>query len=217
MELVVEERLKELGISLAYTVVEFTNGAYSEAIWDKLLKPLIAKIEAEDTIEMIKDDEQMIATKKAYRALGKDPARFRPSSDSLWRRVIQKKGLYQINDLVDLNNYLSLAYKIPFGSYDLAKIEEPVTLTVGAAGESYAGIGKKAVNIENLLVLKDAKGPFGSPTSDSTRGMIGAETTQAVLIGYAFSELAVEGMQQEIKGIAEEYLQGCKVVEQGVI
>lgn len=217
MELVVEERLKELGISLVYTIVEFTNGAYSEAIWESLLNPLIAKIEAEDTIEMIKDNEKMIATKKAYRALGKDPARFRPSSDSLWRRVIQKKGLYQINDLVDVNNYFSLLYKLPFGSYDLAKIGDEITLTVGEAGESYAGIGKKAVNIENLLVLKDAEGPFGSPTSDSTRGMIGEETTQAILIGYVFNEMDVAGMQQEIKAAVEKYLQDCKVIQQAVI
>ncbi|EOH87996.1 B3/B4 domain-containing protein [Enterococcus pallens] len=217
MELVVEERLKELGVSLAYTVVEFTNRAYSEAIWESLLNPLIAKIEAEDTIEMIKDNEKMIATKKAYRALGKDPARFRPSSDSLWRRVIQKKGLYQINDLVDVNNYFSLLYKLPFGSYDLAKIGDEITLTVGEAGESYAGIGKKAVNIENLLVLKDAEGPFGSPTSDSTRGMIGEETTQAILIGYVFNEMDVAGMQQEIKAAVEKYLQDCKVIQQAVI
>lgn len=217
MELIVEERLKELGISLVYTVVTFTNGDYSEAIWNKLLNPLIEKIETEDTIEMIKEDEGMIATKKAYRALGKDPARFRPSSDSLWRRVIQKKGLYQINDLVDLNNYFSLLYKLPFGSYDLAKIDEPVTLTVGEAGDSYAGIGKKAVNIENLLVLKDSKGPFGSPTSDSTRGMIGEETTQAVLIGYVFHEMDAAVMQQEIKTTAEAYLQDCKVIQQGII
>lgn len=92
MNLVIEEHLKDLGVSLAYTVVEFENGAYSEVIWDELLKPLIAKVEENDSIEMIKDEERMIATKKVYRALGKDPARFRPSSDSLWRRVIQKKG-----------------------------------------------------------------------------------------------------------------------------
>ncbi|MGM0215353.1 B3/B4 domain-containing protein [Enterococcus sp. AZ109] len=217
MKLVVEENLKKLGISLAYTVVEFTNSEYSEDIWGKLLNPLIAKIEAEDTIEMIKDDEKMVATKKAYRALGKDPARFRPSSDSLWRRVIQKKGLYQINDLVDVNNYFSLLYKLPFGSYDLGKIGDEITLTVGGVGESYAGIGKKAVNIENLLVLADGEGPFGSPTSDSTRGMIGEDTTQAVVIGYVFSKMDVEAMQQEIKALAEEYLKDCKVIEQAVV
>ncbi|MBO1308123.1 hypothetical protein JZO70_18245 [Enterococcus sp. 669A] len=217
MELVVEERLKELGISLAYTVVEFTNGAYSEEIWGGLLNPLIAKIEEEDTIDMIKDDENMIATKKAYRALGKDPARFRPSSDSLWRRVIQKKGLYQVNDLVDVNNYFSLVYTLPFGSHDLAKVGEKITLTVGKEGERYAGIGKKDVNIENLLVLADDDGPFGSPTSDSTRGMIGEDTTQAVMIGYVFSEMDVDAMQQEIKAVAEKYLKDCKVVDQGIV
>ncbi|GCF92971.1 tRNA-binding protein [Enterococcus florum] len=217
MKVVIEDHLKKLGVTLAYTVVEFENETYSEKIWQELLNPLLQTIEEKDSIERIKDDEAMIATKKVYRALGKDPARFRPSSDSLWRRVIQKKGLYQINSLVDLNNYFSLKYKLPFGSYDAAKIAGEIRLGVGQEGESYSGIGKKAVNIENLMVLIDAAGAFGSPTSDSTRAMISDHTSQGLIVGYLFGGTDAAAMQKDIAVLVESYLKNGKVVEQGIV
>lgn len=216
MQLTIDSKVKEQGVSLAYSVIEFKNEAHSEKIWQEVLNPLLQKIETEDTLESIKEDPQITATKKVYRALGKDPARFRPSSDSLWRRIIQQKGLYQINALVDLNNYFSLEWKLPFGSYDLGKVTEPIQLTVGPAEVRYAGIGNKSVNIENLLVLADEEGPFGSPTSDSTRGMISEETTRALLVGYQFQDDAVVD-QAKVKEILENYLTDCRVIEQGVI
>ena len=163
---------------------------------------MIQKIEEEDTLDSIKEDPQILATKKVYRVLGKDPARFRPSSDSLWRRIVQQKGLYQINALVDLNNYFSLKWKLPFGAYDLEKVTDSIHLTVGTPEARYAGIGNKSVNIENLLVLEDGDGPFGSPTSDSTRGMITEETTQALLVGYQFQEDTAVN-QAELKSVLE--------------
>lgn len=216
MQLTIDSKVKEQGVSLAYSVIEFKNESHSEKIWQEVLNPLLQKIEIEDTLESIKEDPQITATKKVYRALGKDPARFRPSSDSLWRRIIQQKGLYQINALVDLNNYFSLEWKLPFGSYDLGKVTEPIQLTVGPAEARYAGIGNKSVNIENLLVLADEEGPFGSPTSDSTRGMISEETTRALLVGYQFQDDAVVD-QAKVKEILENYLADCRVIEQGVI
>ncbi|MDT2522077.1 B3/B4 domain-containing protein [Enterococcus raffinosus] len=216
MQLTIDPKVKEAGVSLAYSVIEFKNEAHNEGIWQELLNPLIQKIEEEDTLDSIKEDPQILATKKVYRVLGKDPARFRPSSDSLWRRIVQQKGLYQINALVDLNNYFSLKWKLPFGAYDLEKVTDSIHLTVGTPEARYAGIGNKSVNIENLLVLEDGDGPFGSPTSDSTRGMITEETTQALLVGYQFQEDTAVN-QAELKSVLETYLTDCRILEQGVI
>lgn len=216
MRLTIDPKVKEQGVSLAYSVIEFVNEAHNEKIWEERLNPLIKTIEANDTLETIKEDPQIAATKKVYRVLGKDPARFRPSSDSLWRRIVQKKGLYQINALVDLNNYFSLKWRLPFGAYDLQKVTEPLQLTVGQAGERYAGIGNKSVNIENLLVLTDDAGAFGSPTADATRGMIAEDTTRALLVGYQFqAETIID--QVEVKTVLENYLTDCRIIDQGII
>jgi DNA/RNA-binding domain of Phe-tRNA-synthetase-like protein len=218
MEIKLDQQLPT-SISLAVTHVQFKNETYSEQMWLKLLNPLIAKVSERDTLETIRADNTIQATKQAYKVLGKDPARFRPSSDSLWRRVAKGKGLYQVNALVDLNNYLSLKYHLPFGSYDLSSLDGPIILTKGQTGQEYPGIGKKMINLENLLLLTDNQGPFGSPTSDSTRAMITEKTTQALIIGYVFGQdqRTQETMQLDTKEIVENYLIDGVVIEQKLI
>lgn len=203
-------------IQLAVTEISFENESKNQTMWDKLLSPLENKIEQNDSLEDIRNSESIKNTKAGYKALGKDPSRFRPSSDALWRRVVKGKGLYQINSLVDLNNYLSLEFKMPFGSYDLADLKGQISLTKGGAGQTYKGIGKNDINIENLLVLADDNGPFGSPTSDSTTAMIKDDTNSALIVGYLFNVDDTEKakLQTEVKNKVTEYLKNATIIEQ---
>jgi DNA/RNA-binding domain of Phe-tRNA-synthetase-like protein len=120
-----------------------------------------------------------------YKALGLDPTKTRPSSEALLRRVLKGEALYRINTLVDAMNLCSLRAQLPFGLYDLGKIEPPVVLRKGAPGESYEGIRKAAVNVESRPVLADARGAFGNPTSDSARTMVTLQTRSALVTVYA--------------------------------
>ena len=159
---------------------------YNEALWreiDQLLARLIATIKP----EQINTVPQIAAMRSAYKALGKDPSRYRGSAEALLRRVLSGKGLYQINSVVDINNLVSLESLNPAGTYDLEKITPPVELRIGAAGESYKGIGKDLINIESLPVFADAAGPFGSPTSDSERAMVTLETKKALMVVFSFT------------------------------
>lgn len=202
-------------IKLAIVEIEFTNSQFNERLWEEQLNPLIFKINAEDTLETIRENPVIQTTKNLYKELGKDPARFRPSSDSLWRRVAKGSGLYQVNTLVDLNNFLSLKYHLPFGSYDLNNLQQPILLKKGSQNEQYAGIGKKMINLENLLLLADAKGPFGSPTSDSTRAMISPETTKAIIVAYLFDTRSevVEQINQDIEELVPKYLNNAHIIK----
>lgn len=206
-------------IQLAVTKISFKNSAKNQAMWDELLDPLNEQISTNDTLEDIRNSEQIKATKAGYKELGKGPSRFRPSSDALWRRVVKGKGLYQINALVDLNNYLSLKYKMPFGSYDLDKISGDITLTKGESGASYAGIGKSDIYIENLLVLADDDGPFGSPTSDSTRAMISDDTVSGLMVGYlfGFSSADITELQDGVVDVVGRFLDDGAVLSQDLI
>src|SRR5260370_10616200 len=47
---------------------------------------------------------QVEATRAAYKALGKDPARYRGSAEALLRRMVAGKGLPEINAVVDVIN-----------------------------------------------------------------------------------------------------------------
>lgn len=120
-----------------------------------------------------------------YKAVGLDPTKTRPSNEALLRRVLKGEALYTVNTLVDALNLSSLREQVPFGLYDLDRVEPPVVLRRGAAGESYEGIRKGPVNVDGRPVLVDARGPFGNPTSDSARTMITAATRRALVIAFA--------------------------------
>ena len=130
---------------------------------------------------------EIAATRDAYKKLGKDPSRYRGSAEALIRRIAAGKGLYFINNLVDINNLVSLESFLPIGSYDLSKIEGSILFRVGNAGESYKGIGKDMINTADLPVFSDTRGAFGSPTSDSERAMITGNTTRFAIVIISFS------------------------------
>ena len=133
------------------------------------------------SIEQIKSREHIAQTRACCKALGKDVKRYRNSAEALNRRVLQGKGLYQINNVVEVNNLLSLDTGYSLGSYDLERLEGDIVWKPAGEGVHYQGIGKEAVNIEFLPVLSDRQGFFGNPNSDSTRAMITPQTTQLLM------------------------------------
>lgn len=183
----------------------FANSKKDTAFWNTTLTPLLNKIESDLTLEQIRKLPNIIATKKAYKAIGLDATRHRPSSDSLLRRVVKGQGLYQINALVDINNYLSLKLQLPVGSYDLAKINGPISYQIAEEGAQYAGIGKGAINISHFPTLVDQQGAFGSPISDSTRAMIAPETTEDMLVVYVFGQSTAQSaaIEQTVKTVLQ--------------
>jgi DNA/RNA-binding domain of Phe-tRNA-synthetase-like protein len=130
-----------------------------------------------------------------YKELGLDPTKVRPSNEALLRRVLKGEALYAVNTLVDALNLCSLRAQLPFGLYDLDRVEPPVLLRRGGPGESYEGIRKGAVNVEGRPVLVDARGPFGNPTSDSARTMITTACRRALVIVYAPSRFPAGRVQ----------------------
>ena len=127
------------------------------------------------------------AARDGYRAIGKDPSRYRPSLEALLRRVMQGKGLFKINSVVDVNNLISLRSRHSLGSYDLDQTKGAIKFRIGLKGESYKGIGKETINLEGLPVFADDLGPFGSPTSDSERTMVKLTTTRMMMAIISFA------------------------------
>jgi DNA/RNA-binding domain of Phe-tRNA-synthetase-like protein len=120
-----------------------------------------------------------------YKGLGLDPTKARPSNEALLRRVLKAEPLYRVNTLVDALNLCSLRAQLPFGLYDLDRLEPPLTLRRGREGEAYEGIRKGPVGVAGKPVLADAQGPFGNPSSDSARSSITLATTRALVVVYA--------------------------------
>lgn len=166
-----------------------------------LSEEIIAGIQSELKIETVSQKATIKATKDAYRKLGKDPSRYRPSAEALTRRTVNGKGLYWINNIVDLLNLISLESGFSIGGYDVDKIEGAIEFGVGMANEPYQAIGRGELNIENLPLFRDDLGAFGSPTSDSLRTMVSDHTTQflMVIIDFELNENLGKTMNQSIE------------------
>lgn len=129
--------------------------------------------------------EVVAAVRTMYKRAGIDPTRRRPSSEALLRRIRRGESLPRINAAVDVVNWCSAETQLPYGLYDLDRIEGDIELRLGRTGEEYAGIGKDVVHVAGRLTLVDACGPFGNPTSDSARTMVGTAARKLLCVIFA--------------------------------
>ena len=132
---------------------------------------------------------EVTAVRTMYKRIGLDPTKTRPSSEALLRRVRRGDTLPRINSMVDVCNWCSLEFQLPYGLYDAAQIDGDVELRIGRPGESYAGIRKDEVHVGDRIALVDRTGPFGNPTSDSAKTMVTTATTRALLVVFAPHEV----------------------------
>lgn len=169
----------------------------------KVMDDVCKKIEDTIDTKSISTIKNISDSRSAYRRVGKDPTRYRLSSEALIRRVAKSNGLYKVNNVVDINNIVSLDSAYSVGTYDLGKLKGDVKFTVGETGETYTGIGKGDINIENLPVFEDEEGKFGSTTSDSTRAMITTDSSHILMNIISFN-----GDEELVKymDLAEELL-----------
>ena len=172
------------------------NSPSDVALWQEIAAEEAA-VKATCRIEEINKWAPIQATRTAYKRLGKDPNRYRPSAEALRRRILRDLPLYRIDTLVDLINLVSIRSGYSIGGFDADKIEGDLTLGVGREGELYQGIGRGVLNIAGLPVYRDQVGGIGTPTSDEERTKISMETTSLLMIinGYSGSE----GLQEAVE------------------
>ncbi|MFA8450160.1 MAG: B3/4 domain-containing protein [Bacteroidales bacterium] len=184
----INERLRKINPNIVIGhiegEIEFTK--YNEPLWTKI-HTLCKEIETHYTTESIKQIENISTLRKTYKDCGKAPSRYRSSCEAMMRRIIQGKGLYQVNTPVDAGNLLSLEIKNSIGLFDKSKIEGDIEFRIGNQGESFKGIGRYELNMEGMPMVCDKTEGFGSPTSDSERTCIQEKTTEILLCIYSFA------------------------------
>ncbi len=187
MKILIQEELMNLLHSLRLGVI--TAGIKCEPSSNKFRKKIentVIEIRNQLNLDEIKNLEAVASARDAYKKIGNDPNRYRPSADALLRRIVKGSDIYRINNVVDALNLISIVSGFSIGGYDADKIEENIELGIGKKDEPYKGIGRGEVNISNLLVLRDAISAFGSPTSDSERTMITNSTKKILFIFFDF-------------------------------
>ena len=186
------------------------NTPFCQELWDEI-HLLENRFRETLTTDSLKDIPSIAATRRVYKACGKDPSRYRPASEQLIRRMLQGKELYQIDTLVDLVNLASIAYGYSIGGFDADKfVGDTLTLGIGREGEPYEGIGRGPLNIAGLPVYRDAQGGVGTPTSDNERTKMTMETTHLVVLvnGYDGNRERVMENAQYLKQLIERFASG---------
>lgn len=148
-------------------------------------------------------------TRALFHRLDIDPTKTRPSSEALLRRVLQGKGLPEVNAAVDVCNLCSLEQQLPLGLYDRDKVRGTIVVRTGAEGEGYPGIRKQRVNLNGRLMLSDDVGPFGAPTSDSLRTSVTERTRHLIVAVFCPPERAGADLSTMLEKVADRLTRFC--------
>jgi DNA/RNA-binding domain of Phe-tRNA-synthetase-like protein len=214
MQIAIDEELKKKCPRTALGVVSALVRTYDSS--DPMQEEM--KLRESEILKLpdprsVLESSKISATRAGYKALGKDPARYRGSAEALLRRLISGKGFPHINSVVDVINLVSVESRLPIGLYDLAQVKGGIIFRAGKSGETYKGIGKYDLNLEGLPVFCDAEGPHGSPTSDSERTMVGSATDRVLAIIVSFG--GTEGLEvicQRLSALLQQYAEGKEIV-----
>lgn len=206
----IKEKCKGVCLGCIEADVEIDDG--SEELWNIINK------KSSEIQKSVKADEilklpNIASSRNAYKRIGKDPSRYRLSSESLLKRIVKGLGLYKVNNVVDISNFISFTSGFSVCTYDLDKVKGEILFSIGKVGETYNGIGRGAINLEKLPVFEDELGKFGSTTSDSERTMV-TKATKHILINIIsfdgeeqlkdYMEYAVEFLEKYADGKAIE-------------
>ena len=165
-------------LHVAVVECDVVNTVSDEQLWKEITE-VETHIRTTCKLEDINKFPPIQATRQAYKRLGKDPNRYRPSAEALRRRILRELPLYKIDTLVDIINLLSLQ-----------------VLGVGREGEIYHGIGRGELNIAGLPVYRDNQGGVGTPTSDEERTKIDMNTGKLLMIINGYS--GKDGLQEAL-------------------
>ena len=198
MQIIISDEIQKICPSLTLGIVQANvlNSPTPQFLSEEMTA-LETEFRQQYTLEELNKRPAILATRLAYKALGKEPGRYRPSAEALCRRILREIPLYRVDTLVDIINIVSVKTGFSIGAFDLNKIEgEKLILGVGKAGEEFEAIGRGQLNIEGLPVYRDTVGGIGTPTSDHDRTKITSDTRQLLVIINGYN--GEEGLQQAI-------------------
>ncbi len=189
------------------------NSPTSIDLWHEIEQAAAAVGERYREILTVNQRPAIAATRRLYKALGKDPGRYRVASEQLCRRIVKGLGLYRLTTLIDVVNLASVESGYPISGLDADMIEgDKLVMGVGRAGEVYHGIGRGALNIEGMPVYRDAAGGIATPTSDEERTKFTLDTVTAQININAFGpEMPINQAVERMAQLLERYAQATNI------
>ena len=170
------------GVALAQGVkVEDTSTEFRDLL-DELIR---TRAETEFPSQELKDAVRNMLRTAHYKPTG----RGKPASEYLAQ--VAREGKFPIvNNLVDINNYLSLLSGLPISLLDLEVVGAQGLLRQGNAEEKYVfNSSGQEIELHGLACLCSSRGPesipVGNAVKDSMLGKIKSNATAVVGIIYA--------------------------------
>ena len=191
---------------------EVVNSETSDALWQEIEDEAL-KIASTYQLLEINQRPAIAATRKLYKSLGKDPGRYRVSSEALCRRIIRGLGLYRLTSLIDIVNLVSVRSGYAISGLDANKlVGGTLTMGVGEKDEQYCAIGRGYLNIDGLPVYRDALGGVATPTSDEERTKFTLDTSKVQININAFGpEMPVDEALSWTASLLEKYAQATNI------
>lgn len=173
--------------------------SYKETI-NSFVRPMLSP-------DFIYPDKMQKGVRSLLRGFGFHPSgRSRPASEFLFKDL-QNRGCFNfINNIVDINNHISLKTNLPISVFDLEKSGSDLCLRVGEDDETYVFNQEgQVLTLKKLLIVAKTQGePIGSPVKDSQATKIFEDAKSLLFVVYASSTLtSTEEMQQILDEIAQ--------------
>ncbi len=114
---------------------------------------------------------------------------------------LKKETLGGINNLVDVNNTISIETGLPASIFDEAKTGHEILLRHGLAGESYVfNNAGHEIKLTDLLVVCRRSGEFwepcGNPVKDAMITKVSSQTTDVIGVVYAPIACSMDELDQ---------------------
>lgn len=189
-EIIISNKIKDVCPSLKILQIEAKvfNFPTGDELWHEI-ELEGEKIKTKYQLSELNKRISISGTRAVYKKLGKDPNRYRPSAESLGRRIINGKGIYRLTTLIDIINLISIKSGYSIGGFDNDKIcGDSLLLDIGRQSDTFNAIGRGILNIEGLPVFRDKLGGIGTPTSDEERTKLTSETTNLLMLVNIYKE-----------------------------
>ncbi|MCD6118486.1 hypothetical protein J7K50_01465 [bacterium] len=175
------------------------------------------------TQEKILPDEVRSKVRHMMKLGGFSPSgRNRPASEFILREIAKNRSFKYINNVVDINNYMSAKVRLPMSIFDAGRINGALVIRIGNPGEGYVFNNEgHVIDVKKLIVCCEEQHdytsiPFGSPVKDSMHTKVFPGCTDVLAVIYSasalYSRTELEAICEEMCGLLAEYADSAETV-----
>ncbi len=174
---------------------------------EEMLQANITQCEKDFDGIKVKNADDIVPYREAFRAMGINPNRYMCSIEALLDRIAKGKGFPHINAVVDLGNAVSIKYHLPIGAHDMATIDEALEVRYADADDTFIPFGngemEKPEDKEVVYVSGHEVRTRRWTWRQSEIGKITEETSDVLFPIDGFTDLNKEQVEEAAAELAE--------------